>query len=358
MFERNEILDVRDDSERGDLSCRLSLRRDVVPEVFNAHTPLSHILGDLDNDDIDPVLFASIVDEAFRYFQEMSPDFKLLPLDRYVVRHPSKDDDIGGFHGKGQGNMNAGGYFCYDDMGFGTLLNKDNIPNIRLRTYELARNYLHDSMHASTFRSMRVGPDGQEHRFQYGINFRDFDNTSFSAPDGDDEGRFVNLNIFMEGFIQKIIGDFIREKAPEDHAFFTEPGNGPDNPDVSDRERAVWADITEPENSGDVLPEAQPFIDFVMAPTARYMNFWEFEFETKGLGSANDLRRIYFHAMMSGDLSDLRQAYDDMIGIDNAWDTLFRQDAFTSDLATYTSSPPASPKDDYVCVFPFGYFST
>ena len=59
--------------------------------------------------------------------------------------------------------------------------------------------YAHDCLHYATFRRYRLTDRGEIVRVQYGINFRQSDGRTYSAPDIPGDGPTRNLGIVMEG---------------------------------------------------------------------------------------------------------------------------------------------------------------
>jgi hypothetical protein len=64
---------------------------------------------------------------------------------------------------------------------------------------DLVRSYAHDCLHFATFRRYRLTDRGEIARVQYGINFRQPDGRTYSAPDIPGDGPTRNLGIVMEG---------------------------------------------------------------------------------------------------------------------------------------------------------------
>jgi hypothetical protein len=64
---------------------------------------------------------------------------------------------------------------------------------------DLVRAYAHDCLHYATFRRYRLTDRGEIARVQYGINFRQPDGRTYSAPDVPRDGPTRNLGIVMEG---------------------------------------------------------------------------------------------------------------------------------------------------------------
>jgi hypothetical protein len=61
------------------------------------------------------------------------------------------------------------------------------------------RSCAHDCLHYGTFRRYRLSDRGEIARVQYGINFRQPDGRTYSAPDIPGDGPTRKLGIVMEG---------------------------------------------------------------------------------------------------------------------------------------------------------------
>ncbi len=234
-----EVLDGGDWRKNDLISNILKGKRRNIPSAFQDHISLSQMLfqevGHDSQGYIAPELFLEIIGNATEYFSEISPDYRHLSYERYLVKIP-ENDQRGGFHGdKKQNNLNPGGYLYFSDIAHGTVLNKNHVKNITLRTYELARSYLHDSIHANTFRSFRLDSELNIYRFQYGINYRDSNGCSFSFPKPSIKEGKINLNVLMEGVIEKTISRFLLQQASEQNAF--------NLTNLTSLERKIWADI-------------------------------------------------------------------------------------------------------------------
>lgn len=178
-MKRNEIFkgNLRDIEK---IKSFLDKERKKVPKRFKKHIQLGQAIKK-DALGIDWKLFDAVVKEAEKYFKDIDENFSLMPRDRYLIALP-REDSVGGFYGRP-----AGGYYYFNDLGFGTTLNENSAPNKTLRTLDLARSYLHDSLHASTFRTFRVDQEtGMIFRHQYGINFRNANRVSYSAPNANE----------------------------------------------------------------------------------------------------------------------------------------------------------------------------
>jgi hypothetical protein len=125
----------------------------------------------------------------------------LLPLERVwagtgSAARPGTARGHGGFHHPAQGyrhiQMDAA-VTVFGDLTGHALVSP------QAAALDLVRSYAHDCLHYATFRRYRLTNRGEIARVQYGINFRQPDGRTYSAPDapGDDPTR--NLGIVMEG---------------------------------------------------------------------------------------------------------------------------------------------------------------
>ena len=124
----------------------------------------------------------------------------LLPLDRVwagtrSAAPPGSPRGWGGFHHPAQGyrhvQMDAA-VTVYGDL-------TGRQPVSRRPTRGPVRSYAHDCLHYATFRRYRLTDRGEIARVQYGINFRQPDGRTYSAPDQPGDGPTRNLGIVMEG---------------------------------------------------------------------------------------------------------------------------------------------------------------
>ena len=166
-----------------------------LPEV-TGH-PLPEILG---SGIIDPEVFhTGYTIMAARY--EQLGIRSLLTLERVWVgtcsgAGPDTARGHGGFHHPAQGyrhiQMDAAVTV------FGDLTGQTPVSP-QAAALDLVRSYAHDCLHYATFRRYRLTDRGEIARFQYGINFRQPDGRSYSAPDIPGDGPTRNLGIVMEG---------------------------------------------------------------------------------------------------------------------------------------------------------------
>lgn len=136
--------------------------------------------------------------EVASHLQKISNRFTLLNFQRYLIGSPLKGN-IGGFYGS-----QTGGFSYINDIGYSFTLNPELIQNKSLLTVELARNYMHDSIHAATFRSFKmdhqdVSGESKIYRYQYGFNFRNQVGNSYSSISSTEKSPLaINLNILMD----------------------------------------------------------------------------------------------------------------------------------------------------------------
>ena len=125
----------------------------------------------------------------------------LLPLERVWVgtrsaAGPGTARSHGGFHHPAQGyrhiQMDAAVTV------FGDLTGQTP-ASPQAAALDLVRSYAHDCLHYATFRRYRLTDRGEIARVQYGINFRQPDGRTYSAPDTPGDGPTRNLGIVMEG---------------------------------------------------------------------------------------------------------------------------------------------------------------
>jgi hypothetical protein len=166
-----------------------------LPEV-TGH-PLPEVLG---TGIIDPDVFhAGHAIMAARY--EQLGIRTLLPLERVwagtrSAARPDTSHGHGGFHHPAQGyrhiQMDAAVTMFGDLTGTAPA-------SPHAAALDLVRSYAHDCLHYATFRRYGLTDRGEIARVQYGINFRQPDGRTYSAPDPPGDGPTRNLGIVMEG---------------------------------------------------------------------------------------------------------------------------------------------------------------
>lgn len=100
---------------------------------------------------IDYALLRRVVTTAWTKLRLLASTFELLPADRFFVGIlPVDDDDSGGFHSR-----HSRGFNHLRNYGLGVLISTRYGSNAALRTLEIARSYIHDSIHYSSHRTYR-----------------------------------------------------------------------------------------------------------------------------------------------------------------------------------------------------------
>ena len=99
---------------------------------------------------------------------------------------------------------------------------------------DLVRSYAHDCLHYATFRRYRLTDRGEIARVQYGINFRQPDGRTYSAPDQPGDGPTRNVGILMEGATDAEATAVARQTAESCGITITEPEPGASGPALAD----------------------------------------------------------------------------------------------------------------------------
>ncbi|MGH8906788.1 MAG: hypothetical protein ACRD0K_09790 [Egibacteraceae bacterium] len=251
---------------------------------------------------VDSQLFLYLITAAQSRLRSCAPTFKLLPLERFYVSTPgSNDDDSGGFHGR-----HARGFDYIYNFGFAALANPRNISHVEIRTLEVARSYLHDSIHASSYRTFRrryETPDRPIYRAQYGVNFRRPCGTSYSPRHYVQELPVrLNLGVLMDGLTARAIARSLRPLVADIAAIKLSP-----------EEKTLIADVICDLPSIDPSSSAYRFHRSVTDHVRRFLTFWH------SAGFEDTL----FKAMISGHMGKLCRHVDRMTCTPGAWKTLF-----------------------------------
>ncbi len=242
---------------------------------------------------------------------------KVTPIksDRYYTASPPEEDVVGGFH-----DFRSLGYQYWYHAAFVVTINKQLVRR-NIRTIELVRSFLHDCLHHSTFRSfrraIRIPAESTKvakhrvpevYREQYGVNFRNQDDISFSSTKLTARSpKTINLNLLMDGVIVLVVAEALKLVVRD----FTEPQN--------DLEREVTKEIfLEPFDEA-TLPNGHSFYESVTKPTQNFVEYW----------GGKRFMTLVLQAMVSGKLTDLKHYFQEKTGIENAWDKLFRRSKFS-----------------------------
>lgn len=224
-----------------------------------------------------------------------------LKAKRYYIAQPPDTDATGGFH-----DIRSLGYQYWYHAAFLVTLNRRLISK-ELVTIELVRDFLHDCLHHSTFRSFRravrlpaASVETAKHqvpevyREQYGINFRNKDGLSYSSPDLTAESpETINLNLLMDGVIVLVVAELMKEEVE----------------DVAQSVNALEDEIRKEIflESFDVLisPRAHGFYKTVTMPSRLFVEHW----------GGRDFVSLVLQAMMTGELQELKHLFEERTGI-------------------------------------------
>jgi hypothetical protein len=189
---------------------------------------------------------------------------------------------------------------------------------------DLIRSYAHDCLHYATFRRYRLTDRGEIARVQYGINFRQPDGRTYSAPDVPGDGPTRNLGIVMEGATDAEATDAARQAAQSCGITSADPGAGTPELAFADVTGSVTAD-----GIGAALlsdhPYARSLGRFGSAVTLRYRALLG-ELDA----SAADAHGQIVAAMISGDLVPLEAWLDARHGA-GSFARMFRAPSFVGE---------------------------
>ena len=267
------------------------------------------------NNLIDGDLFWQLVNKAKNTLQAdyHKHFFEVIDPTRYFFGISEKQNAIGGFHSKW-----SVGYHYFYHAGFVVVLNPVRVQDVRVRTIEAVRSYLHDSLHHSTFRSFRrviLEPKTREeakysvprvYREQYGFNFRDSTGLSYS-----EKGlttlvpRAINLNLLMDGITVILATRLIKNQ-------ITLLNNLSSFDDVILKE--VIGELFHIPDYG----HAQKFFDSVVRPSQMFIDHW----------GGEAFLKIAFTAMMTGELNPLKSYFNQRYGEEGAWEKVFKRPEF------------------------------
>lgn len=307
------------DDDRAYIATYLDNIRRLDPiEIAVAEDPVrlsdTQRLHDLVNVDLLwEVIDRGLADIRKRYSVTITP---LAPTRCYTAQ-PPEPRVLGGFH-----DHRSLGYQFWYHASFVFALNP-SLASRDVRTIELARSFVHDSLHHSTFRSYRralrlpsPSPKVAKHRVpeiyreQYGINFRNRDGSSYSSPELTARSpESINLNVLMDGVIVLLTADALK---PVCEALL---------PAASHLERQLLSEIMLTPFDLQHWPDAHSFVDTVVTPTARFVTHW----------GGDHLVRHLLTAMTTGDLGDIKQFFAERLRASDAWEKTFKTPQFSLD---------------------------
>lgn len=229
----------------------------------------------------DYAFFEHAIEHASCRVHELFPGFSPLPMDAYVVAEAA-GYGLGGFHGQ------YGIGFQYEsNFGFSELLNPSLVQDDKVRAIELARNYMHDSFHAATYRTFGYAEEAL-FRYQYGINFRLPSGISYSGTRNAPECTFViNLNTLMDGITTMVAADAVQRIVGDVAA-------------SDDLTRHVVQEIRG-EYSGIEDHAMARFANEVVAPAAAFVSYW----------GGESFRNAIGRAMLNGNIAPIKRHIED-----------------------------------------------
>jgi hypothetical protein len=277
------------------------------------------------------VLAAGIIDpEVFRAgYAIMAARYEqlgiraLLPLERVwagtcSAARPGTARGHGGFHHPAQGYRHIQMDAAVTVLG--DLTGAAPAPP-QIAALDLVRSYAHDCLHYATYRRYRLTDRGEIARVQYGINFRQPDGRTYSAPDIPGGGPTRNLGIVMEGATDAEATAIARQAAQSCGITGADPGAGVPGLAFADLTGTVTADS----NEAALLPGhpyARSLGRFADTVTLRYRALLS-ELDA----SPADAHGQVVTAMISGDLTPLEAWLDARHG-SGSFARMFRAPAF------------------------------
>lgn len=297
-----------------------SLRKVTPHEMFLSDGALS--LSEIIQAEslIDKEMFYRIVGKADAVLrEEFHQDIILMARERYFLGCPKADDHFGGFH-----SPRAVGYQDMYQAAFSIQPNVKYIKSKIVRTLEVVRCYLHDSMHHSTFCSYKrvrrtpVSSRDAKHllpsvyRYQYGINFRNALGQTYSSAELSYKSPYaVNVNLLMDGAIVLTVSDIMSRLV-----------GSIERDGFSRLEKMMLDDIVLSSNYTKPNVWGEEFYYRVTQPVQKFMDYW----------GGDHIRRLVVQAMISGTLDPLTTYFDERFGEMGAWEKVFRQPGFRFDV--------------------------
>ncbi|MFF0183574.1 hypothetical protein [Streptomyces sp. NPDC005244] len=219
----------------------------------------------------------------------------LLPLERVMVGSASqRAGAFGGFHHPNQGyrhlQMRAL-ITMYGDM-------RGDVPTVpELAVLDLLRAYAHDCLHYGSCRRYLMR-GGEVVRTQYGINYRQPNGRTYSAPDVPGSPTTRNIGTVMEGACDREARSITRQVAA---AHGVEYRDGVDG--------FAFRDVTGQLDSRDKptggTPETAKYVTSMLkyeaGVNARYAGF----LDEMGQSESDALHDVILSAIISGDLAEL-----------------------------------------------------
>lgn len=254
-------------------------------------------------------LFNEVISVASNKIHESDSTFQGLSFDKYVVGEVDISNlDTGGFNSK-----YSRGFKYLANCGFAAILNERYTSNQQIVTLELARSYLHDSIHNSSFRTIRALPKGIESKFpiyreQYGINFRRANGSSYSAPhDSEESPQRINLGVLMDGVTVLMTTELL-----EPHTRQLDINK------LNDFEKMIIADINLDYGNLPDYYRGKGFHQNVTIPSQKFIEKW----------GGNELYEHLKESMLTGKMRRIVKYFDNKMGGKNSWKKLFKSSSY------------------------------
>lgn len=203
-----------------------------------------------------------------------------------------------------------------------------------LRTLELLRAYVHDTLHHHTYRLFFPIPSGGQitqhfYRMQYGINFRRWDGQSYSARDAVSSTTTCNLGNIMEAATDRFAHEFVLALAKmSDYRpsgcmmenYLYRDYTGQLTPNDLTHLRAIEKGQTSFDVPSAFTVYAKNMRLFVQYVTLRYRSFLA-EYDAKDDGR---LHTLILRSMLSGKMGELCHYLDEIQGAPGSFRRLFK----------------------------------
>lgn len=300
------------ESDRKYMKEYLELIRKVDPvEIATVPNPVKMSELHRNSEVIDSELFASFVDEGLKHIeQKYGVKIEEVPLEKCYIAERSGPNTFGGFH-----DGKSLGYQYWHEASFTMTLNS-SLFSREMRTIELARNYIHDCLHHSTFRSFRRAfrtpaetrtkakhRTPEIYREQYGINFRDKDGFSYSSANLTEQvPNAINLNLLMDGVVVALTAEALKINSQNIH---------PEN----ELEVEMLKEILLYDFNNELLPRQTKFFNSVTSPSLRFIEHW----------GGEEFIQLVLQAMCTGKLDDIKRYFEEKTGVKDAWEKIFMQ---------------------------------
>lgn len=256
---------------------------------------------------IDCGLFWVLAKKCVKYLRSYSAFFRFMEAERcYFI--PVNRTELGGFY-----CAKSIGYRYFPHISISELMNPALVPNKLLRTCDALRCYLHDSIHADTYRSFRVVPPYYRggfpiYREQYGVNFRRYDGLSYSdraltklSPET------INLNTLMDGLNAILVARAIA------HAT-----KNIDLAGLTPLENAILQELIGATFDEHIYPQPLEYWREVQEPVRIFLAKW----------GGEEFEMLIFQAMMTGRLAHVKRYFAHKRKLKDAWVKIFKRSDF------------------------------